>query len=303
MTRFVDRRSFLGTSAALAALAGATRIGFAAEKAPLPIYKTLKVGMISEPGSIEVKLRVAKEAGFDGLELDSPGNPFKVEDIKAAIEKIGIPVDGTVCSSHWTTRHSSPDAAVRAKALEDLKVAIRETHAIGGHTVLLVVGHGEDGPEADIWGRSIENIRKALPLCGELGIYIAIENVWNHFLYDHKGNNEQTADKFAKYVDEFDSPWVGMQFDIGNHWKYGDPAAWIQTLGKRVVKLDIKGFSRAKNTFTKNIVDGDIDFKSVRRALTDIGFTGWCAAELGPCSLAELTAISKEMDQVLELKK
>ncbi len=177
-----------------------------------------------------------------------------------------------------------------------------QTHAVGGHTVLLVVGKGEDGSESEIWGRSIENIRLALPLAAELGIYIAIENVWNQFLYDHSGGSDQTAEKFVKYVDEFNSPWVGMQFDIGNHWKYGDPAAWIRTLGKRVVKLDIKGFSRAKGEFTK-ITDCDIDWGSVRTALNEIGFTGWCAAEVQGGKLEQLKEISREMDLVLSLKE
>jgi hexulose-6-phosphate isomerase len=184
--------------------------------------------------------------------------------------------------------------------LEDLKTAIRQTHAVGGHTVLLVIGHGDDGPESEIWPRAIENIRKALPLAAELGIYIAIENVWNKFLYDHDGGPDQTADKFVKFVDELDSPWVGMQFDIGNHWKYGDPAAWIRTLGKRVVKLDIKGFSRASGKFTR-ISECDIDWSSVQQALKDIRFTGWCAAEVNGGDTAELRVIAGEIDKALGL--
>ncbi|HCS54396.1 MAG TPA: xylose isomerase, partial [Planctomycetaceae bacterium] len=63
----------------------------------------------------------------------------------------------------------------------------------------------------ECWGRSVENIAQAVPLAAELGVHIAIENVWNQFLYDHDGNEKQSADLFVKYVDEFHSPWVGMQ--------------------------------------------------------------------------------------------
>jgi len=295
-----SRRRFLGSSLAVAAAARMTipaRAALAEEKPYLPIYKTLKWGMIGVPGSVTDKFRAAKEAGFDGVELDSPGVDVKA--VREAIDATGLPVDGTVCSTHWGIRHSSPDAGVRAQALKDLETAIRQTHAVGGHTVLLVVGKGEDGPEAEIWPRSIENIRKALPLAGQLGIYIAIENVWNQFLYDHGGPNNQTAEKFAKYVDEFDSPWVGMQFDLGNHWKYGDVAEWVRTLGKRIVKLDIKGFSRAKDGFTPNVTGGDIDWASVRSALREIGFTGWCAAEVSGGDLKHLTQIAKEIDEAM----
>ncbi len=219
---------------------------------------------------------------------------------KKAIDGSGLPVDGTVCSSHWNIRHTDPDPEKRATALDHLKTAIRDTHAVGGHTALLVVGRGTDGPEEEIWPRSIENIAKAIPLAAELGVVIAIENVWNQFLYDHDGNADQSADKFVKYVDELNSPWVGMQFDIGNHWKYGDTGAWIRQLGRRVVKLDVKGFSRKQNKFTK-IGEGDIDWVDVTQALLDINFIGWCAAEVGGGDATRLAEVSANMDRVFGL--
>lgn len=228
------------------------------------IFKTLKVGMVGIKGTLAEKFMAAKEAGFDGIEMNSPG--MDVSETKKAIVDSGLPVDGTVCSSHWSVRHTSGKAEERAKALDDLKTAIRDTHAVGGNTVLLVVGHGKDGSEEEIWKRSIDNISKALPLCAQLGMYIAIENVWNHFLYDHSGDHQQTADKFMRFVDELDSPWVGMQFDIGNHWKYGSMGDWIRQLGRRIVKLDLKGFSRANDKFTK-IGAGDLDWADVRSTL------------------------------------
>src|SRR5581483_420508 len=132
------------------------------------LYKTLKVGMIKVSGGLTDKFKAAKEAGFQGVEMNAPG--MNVEEVKQAIGESGLPVDGTVCASHWGIRHTDPDPAKRAKALEDLKNALRETHAVGGHSVLLVVGKGEDGPENEIWPRSVENIRKAVPLAAELGV-------------------------------------------------------------------------------------------------------------------------------------
>lgn len=301
----VDRRTFVqGSSAALlgGALFGSRSLASAVEDADSMVgrlYKTLKIGMVNVPGTLSDKFAAVKLAGYDGIEMDAPG--MNVEATKIAIAESGLPVDGTVCSSHWSIRHSSANADERAKALEDLKTAIRDTHAVGGHTVLLVVGHGNDGTEEEVWERSFENISKAIPLAAELGIYIAFENVWNHFCYDHAGGADQTADKYAKFVDVFNSPWVGMQFDIGNHWKYGDTGNWIRTLGKRIVKLDIKGFSRAENKFTE-IAQGDIDYLDVRKALREIGYIGWVAAEVGGGDTETLGRIATEMDQVLRIK-
>lgn len=293
-----NRRQFLRTAAALSVTASTVRLGTLSAADPVPaadnakpwLLKTLKIGMVRIPGSLSDKFAAVKAAGFDGIELDAPS--FDIEEARAAIAATGLPVDGTVNSSHWKVRHTDPEPGIRAQALETLLQALRATAAVGGDTMLLVPGHGQDGTPKEVWDRAVANIKPAVELAEQLKVKIAIENVWNHFLYDHQGGTDQTADELARFVDAFDSPWVGVQFDIGNHWKFGDPAQWIRTLDKRIVKLDAKGFSRAADKFTK-IGEGDIDWASVRKALKDIGFTGWVAAEVaggGPERLAEISA-------------
>ncbi len=303
------RRSFVRVGGAACLLTATTAgalpafqpiaVGRQTRESSNTILKTLKIGMVQVEGDLTEKFQAVVQAGFQGVELDAPG--FDVEEARRAIAKTGLPVDGTVCSTHWQVRHTSPDAATRTQALADLQTAIRDTHAVGGHTVLLVVGHGNDGAEQEIWSRAIENISRALPLAAQLGVTIAIENVWNHFLYDHGGDQNQTADKFVKFVDDLNSPWVGMQFDIGNHWKYGDCGSWIRALGKRIVKLDVKGYSRAKQDWAK-LGSDDIDWADVRAALAEIGFHGWAAAEVGGGGPERLLEISRALDVCLGLE-
>ncbi|MCB1061936.1 MAG: sugar phosphate isomerase/epimerase [Verrucomicrobiae bacterium] len=299
-----SRRQFLRHASAMAvgASTGLTLVD-SAKAAPHSLKgrlsKTLKIGMVSiKDASLTDRFKAAKEAGFGAIELSCPGN--NVDEVNQAIKDADFKVDGSVCAAHWNVRHTDPDPKVRAEALKNLEGALRETKAVGGDTVLLVVGHGKDGPEEEIWKRSVENIAKAVPLAEELGVYIAIENVWNQFCYDHEGGHDQDASKFVRYVDEFKSPWVGMQFDIGNHWKYGSMGDWIRALGKRIVKLDVKGFSRADNKFT-DIGEGDLDFEDVRKALIEIDFKGWVAAEVGGGGLERLKTISAQMDKEFNL--
>lgn len=280
-----------------AALHPLARSRAAAPSADSRILKTLKVGMIREGNSLEEKFRIAKNAGFDGVELQLPG--VDVDEVRRATAATGLVVDGSVGAHHWKVRHTSPDMEVRKQALKYLIEGIEQTAAVGGHTHLIVVGKDVDGPESELIPRSIENIAKALPTAARHGVTIAVENVWNGLCYDPNGSGDQTVERFIQYVDEFRSPFVGMQFDIGNHWKFGDPAVWIRDLGNRVVKLDIKGFSRAEDKFTE-IAACDIPWKSVRQALRDIHFHGWCAAEVKGGDQLELTRIAREMDAVLE---
>lgn len=306
---FSTRRSFLQTTVCSAAAGALFANGPSSFAGPVPsaeidtplkgrIWKTLKIGMVNVQGSLTERFKAVKAAGYDGIEMDAPG--MNVEETIKAIAESGLPVDGTVNSTHWQIRHTDADAAVRRKALESLETAIRDTHAVGGHSVLLVVGHGNDGPESEIWKRSIDNIAEAVPLAARLGVQIVIENVWNHFLYDHAGDHTQSAEKYIHYVDELNSPWVGMQFDIGNHWKYGSMGDWIRQLGRRVFKLDVKGFSRKDSKFTR-ISEGDIDYTDVRKALKEINFYGWLAAEVGGGDAAELKRIAGEMDAAFGL--
>ncbi len=272
----IHRRQFL-QSAALASL-GLVKTLPAQESHPLPIKLALKFQMVKYHADLAQSFAMLRGLGYDGVELDSPGAQNKTEAL-AASKSSGLPIHGVVDSIHWRTRLSDPDEAVREKALQGLRTAIRESKQVGGTSVLLVPAVVDQTTTHDeAWQRSIEQIRKALPLAKELQIHILIENVWNQFLYDPKGSDNQDAKLLCQYIDEIGSPWVGSYFDIGNHQKFGKPADWIRQLGKRIVKLDCKDWS-AKGGFGK-IGEGDVDWIDVRAALREIGYQGWATAEV-----------------------
>ncbi len=166
--------------------------------------------------------------------------------------------------------------------------------------MLIVVGGGQDGAAEVIEARCREEIEKLLPLAASLGQPILIENVWNRMFYDHDAGPEQTADRFIKFVDSFNSPWVGMYYDIGNHWKYGQPGDWIRAFGRRCVKLDVKGFSREQGKFTE-IGKGDLPWGDVRKALDEIGFAGWATAEVGGGDVKRLSVVCQQMQEAFGL--
>jgi len=298
-----QRMMGLGAGGAAVSLAGLPSMLLGAnEPATQPwLRKTLKIGMIRpKDASLQEKFAIALQAGFEGVELNT--GEFDPAEANAASRATGLVIDGTVNGDHWQVRHTDPDPQVRKRALASLKSGIEATAAVGADTMLLVPGHGKDGDDDVVYRRALENISLALPEAEQHGVMILIENVWNHFLYDHEGDGNQSADLLAKFVDDFDSPWVGVQFDIGNHWKFGDPAEWIRTLGDRIKKLDIKGFSRATDKFTP-ITQGDIDWPSVEAALRDIGFTGWVAAEVGGGDLEYLRTVSAQMESALNCSR
>jgi hexulose-6-phosphate isomerase len=206
-------------------------------------------------------------------------------------------------SVHWRDTLSSPDEKVRAKGLEALLGALQDAKTVGADTVLLVPGVvNKDVSYEQCWERSQAELKKALPTAEKNGIKIAIEVVWNNFIT----KPEQLID----YVDSFKSEWVGAYFDCSNMIKYGvPPAEWIRKLGKRMLKFDFKGYSKAKAKaagnegagFRVEIGDGDEDWPEILKALAEIGYNGWATAEVGGGGEEHLKKISAQMDKVLGL--
>ncbi|HTN75990.1 MAG TPA: sugar phosphate isomerase/epimerase family protein, partial [Pirellulaceae bacterium] len=257
----IARRSFL-TAGAVAATAVVTSptLSPAADEKPaaivLPpsgkrILLSCKLGMIAKQAegknlTIVERLKLASAAGFDGVDFDEAGS-FTPEEARAAVQESGVFVHNAINHAHWSQRLTSAKEEERAQGVKNIEHCLRVAHAAGGSGVLIVVGSGGDGSAEEIDERASKEIKKLLPLAAALGQPILFENVWNKMHYDHDAPPEQTPERFIRFVDSFNSPWVGMYYDIGNHWKYGQPRAWLNAFGRRAVKLDVKGFSRAKN--------------------------------------------------------
>lgn len=297
----MQRRDFLKTTG-LAAAAAWAMPGLASAAAPrLPIQKAVKLGMVDEDLPLVEKFKLLKQLGFDGVELDSPNN-FATQEVLDARDEAGFPIHGVVDSVHWRQTLSDPDPAVRQAGLEGLMTALQDAHDYGASTVLLVPAVvKKEVSYADAYTRSQAEIRKALPMAEELGVRIALENVWNHFLLSPL--------ETARYIDEFDSPWIGAYFDVGNIVTYGWPEHWIRILGPRILKLDIKEFSRTKRNeeglwegFKVELGEGDCDWPAVRAALADIGYQGWATAEIPGGDRTRLADIAARMDRILALQ-
>jgi L-ribulose-5-phosphate 3-epimerase len=222
------------------------------------------------------KFQSAKEAGFDGIEVMSH---LDRNEVLKARDATGIPIPSVCGAMHWKYLLSDPDPKVRESGAEALMVSLEDANAYGADTVLLVPGRVTEAVSYDeCWNRSVEEIRKAIPLAEKLNVKIAIENVWNNFLLSPL--------EAANYVDQFKSPAVGFYFDCGNILAYGWPEQWIKTLGKRIAKIHIKEYSRKiadsqgrSKGFEVKLMEGDVNWPAVMKALDETGYNGWATIE------------------------
>lgn len=290
----LDRRDLLVGAAATGIAASLPRLRSARK-----LRKSLMFGMVEGPGTLLEKFTMVRDAGFQGVELDSPSNR-KPEEVLDAMAKTGVEVSGMVDSVHWKATLGDPDPVVRARGLEALETALRDAKRFRATSVLLVpavVTIGISYEEA--WRRSQDEIRKLVPLAAELEVAISIENVWNQFLLSPL--------EAARYVDAFESPWVGWHLDLGNVVNYGFPEQWIRILGKRIRRLHVKDFSRRRRDdeglwkgFEVELGKGDVDWKACMRALDAIAYEGWASAEVRGGDAERLKTVASQMDRLFD---
>jgi hexulose-6-phosphate isomerase len=294
----LDRRHVLLASLALTAASRVT--ASAAAPAPRPrarkLRKALGIGMIGAGASLRDKFLLARDCGFAGIEMDGPSGPAH-DVVLAARDASGLAIPSVVDSVHWQHSLGDPDPAVRARGREGLEAALRDAKAYGASSVLLVPAVVDKARPYDLaWKHSLEELRAVVPLAVELGVKIAIENVWNNFILSPLEAN--------RYLDELASEHVGWHLDLGNLLIYGWPEQWTRILGPRVLQLHIKEFSRAKmdaegrwKGFSVELGDGDNDWPAILQALDDIAYDGWAIAEVGGGDEARLRDVSARMDR------
>ncbi len=170
-----------------------------------------------------------------------------------ARDRTGLVIHGVSGSRHWQDTLSDPDPRVVDRGIAAIRQELEDCRAYGGTTVLVVpaVVNRQVGYRA-AYERSQANIRKLIPDAEKHGIKIAIEEVWNRFLLSPL--------EFARYIDEFQSPWVGAYFDVGNVVEYGYPEEWIRELGRRILKIHIKEYAKSKRFSYKLGEGNEIDW-------------------------------------------
>ena len=290
MPERTDRREFLVRSGAAALCAASTTAVLnqpvAAGEFTGRIRKAVKYHMIQEKLSAEDKLKMLKDLGYDGVEPRAMLKPEQAADVKElarASEKVGLPVHGVVNSSN-----------------PDIISAIDQAVQYGANSVLHVVRYQRDIPYLQNYRETQDIIRKAIDHAEKKEVSILLENVWATFLIEPLG--------MAQYVDELNSPFVQVYFDVGNVVRWGWPEHWIEVLGQRSKKLDIKEYDLKiamndgmRKAFDVPLGEGSVDWAAVRKELTAIRYEGWATAEVRGGDRARLAEIASQMDRVLDL--
>lgn len=237
-------------------------------------------------------MQEAKRLGFDAIELAVAGGGVltheatkaQCEDIVATAERVGIEISSVASGENWTCSPTSNDADVRQRSIEFNRKAVQIAKWLGTDAYLYVPGAVDVFflPEAEVIDydvchrRACEAVRQILPAAEETGVALCIENVWNKFLLSPL--------EMRDFIDSFHSEYVGAYFDVGNVLLTGYPEQWIRILGHRIKRVHVKDFKRSVGTAEGfvDLLEGDVDFQTVKEALAGIGYDGYVTAELLP---------------------
>ena len=252
----------------------------------------------SFPGGLEgtkdfaEAVKEAKALGYQGIEVclfpDGPlsldMNEAEVANIRSILDDAGIAAASVTCGALWENQLTSSDPARVSEGKRIVTQCLEVANQLGATGVLVVPGSVETFfmPEAEIvpYDVAIDRVEAAMkdlaPVAEKNRVAIGIENVWNKMFL--------SPVEARDFLDRIGSEYVGWFFDVGNILLIGFPEQWIRILGKRIKKVHVKDFRRSVGTIDGfvDLLEGDVDWPEVMKALRDVGYDDFLIAEMIP---------------------
>lgn len=273
----------------------------------------------SMPGGLEGTCSVkeafsqAKGAGFEALELcvglegilTPESSQETCREYRRIAEDCGMALQTLASGISWAVCPTHPDESVRKKSIELHKKALQRAAWLGCEALLFVPGAviipWEPAFKPVRYDVAVERAREAVCALGrtasEVGVTLAVENVWNGLFYSPL--------EFACFIDSFQNPAVGIYFDAGNMLNHQQwPPHWIELLGKRISRVHLKDFQLANGTLAGfcDLLAGDMPWAETMAALRKIGYNKTLTAEMMPPAPGLLEKTSAAMDRIFAMR-
>jgi L-ribulose-5-phosphate 3-epimerase len=294
-----SRRSFLGATAA--ALSVNPLAAQTVPKAKSPHFAVSSYSYWHFHGErypIERVIDQAATLGFDGVEIlhrqmldDSPETLTR---LKRAALLHGVAL--VMFSIHQD--FVSPWADERGQAIRHTQYGIELASKLGCPGVRINSGRwrtirlfddlmkvkGDEPPipgytEKDAVQWCISSIRACIPAAEKAGVMLMLENHWGVTM---------KADNLLRIVEGVNSPWLGVNLDIGNF--PGDPYPEIEKLAPHAAYVHFKTYFGGGEYYTLNL-----DYKRIAGILRQAKFNGYVSLEMEGKEAPE-SAVAKSLD-------
>jgi L-ribulose-5-phosphate 3-epimerase len=244
--------------------------------------------MIPKGWGVERGLELVKKSGYDGIELWLGDVPWfqmetsdaQVTELRRKVENAGLVVSNVSTGLHWETPLSSRDPAVRAKAIKIVEREIETAQILGCDAILVVAGLvTQEVPYNEVYQRCVDAMKQLAPTAAKAKVKIGCENC----------NSEQrfllSPREFWTFLNEVDSPWVGIHLDVGNIHDTGFAEQWIEMHGPRITRIHLKDVMKKRGrcgeaTVYTSLFIGDNNWPAIRAAMKKVNYDGWLIAEM-----------------------
>ncbi len=243
-------------------------------------------------GSLEENFKLAKNAGFDGVEValaeDGEINLNSTKEdllkIKEQAKSAGIELYSVASGLYWKYSITSNCSNQREKAKLCVRKQLEVASILGCDTILVVPGavSVSFSPELGVvdydvaYERSLEAFKELAKDAEKLKVHIGLENVWNNFLLSPL--------EMRDFIDKIGSEYIGSYFDVGNVLYSGYPEQWVKILGKRIKKVHFKDYKKAVGSLDGfvDLLAGDVNYPNVMQAFKEVGYDDWVTGEMLP---------------------
>jgi len=249
--------------------------------------KSIGDNMIPKSWSFEQGLELMKKAGYDGVELWLGDVPWlqmntsdaQVRDLRRKVENAGLVVSNVSTGLHWTYPISARDPRVREQGIRIVERQVETAQRLGTDAILMVPGLvTEEVPYNEVYLRCLEAMKQLAPKAAKASVKIGCENCNS----EHRFLISPRA--FAQFLDDVNSPAVGIHLDVGNIHDTGFAEQWIEMHGPRITRIHVKDVmkkrGRCGESVYTNLFLGDNNWPAIRAALTKVGYDGWLVAEM-----------------------
>jgi len=229
------------------------------------------------PESIEGKLSVIKEMGFDAFEIDGALLVNKFDEVAAAVQKTGVPVSG-ICGGYkgWI---GDFDEGRRAQAISDIKEILVHASKIGAKGIVVPAAWGMFSlrlppmvpPRSAEQDRVVllDSLRQLNETAQATDTYIYLEPL-NRY-EDHMINTLETA---AGLIKEGQLSNVKLTADFF-HMNIEE-----KNIANSIIQYkELIGHVHLADSHRYQPGDGHMDFVSGFAALKSIGYDGYMAFE------------------------
>ncbi len=249
--------------------------------------KAIGDNMIPKRWSFERGLDLVKTAGFDGIELWLGEVPWfgmltsdaEVRELRRKVESAGLVVSNVSTGLHWKYPISARDPKVREQGMRIVEREIETAVLLGTDAVLMVPGLvTEEVPYNEVYLRCLDALKSLAEKAARANVKIGCENCnsEHRFLLSPR--------EFWQFLNDVNSPQVGIHLDVGNIHDTGYAEQWIEIHGPRITRIHVKDVlkrrGRSGESVYTNLFLGDNNWPAIRAALTKVGYDGWLVAEM-----------------------